>query len=74
MKVCADKLSKPEDPQGNLVFGPTGVNDKAIKKRFERLMAFVKKMEGAVPFQSGCNNQEESELQEALEACTNFGR
>ena len=60
-KACAELLSKAQDPQGNLVYGVLGVNDKGLRKRFDKLMAFVKKMEGSVPFQSGCDNEETTE-------------
>ena len=56
-KTCAEHASKAQDPEGNLVFGSQGVSDKAIKKRFDELMAFVKGNDDRVPFQSGCDDQ-----------------
>ena len=67
-KTCASTLSVAEDPQGNLVYGVHGVGDKAIKKRFEDLMAYAKKSQSEVPFRSGCDNDDApNELQTLLD-------
>ena len=66
-KACAEKLSEAQDPQGTLVYGVVGINEKGLRKRLDELMAFVKKFEGSVPFQSGCDNEETTELMGALE-------
>jgi hypothetical protein len=56
-KTCAEDVNKAQDPEGNLVFGSQGVSDKAIKKRFDELMAFVKANDDSIPFQSGCDDE-----------------
>jgi hypothetical protein len=67
-RACARSLSLAQDPDGNLAFGKVGVSDKAIKKRFDDMMAFVKKHQDNVPFQSGCDNQlDHGELVGALD-------
>jgi hypothetical protein len=67
-KTCASTLSAAEDPQDNLVYGVHGVGDKAIKKRFEDLMAYAKKSQSEVPFCSGCDNDDApNELQTLLD-------
>ena len=67
-RACARSLSLAKDPDGMLVFGKFGVSDKAIKKRFDDLMAFMKNHQDNVPFQSGCDDEpERTELQGALE-------
>jgi hypothetical protein len=38
-KPSATTLSTGQDPQGNLVYGPLGVGDKAIRKRFDEYIA-----------------------------------
>ena len=66
-KEFAFGLSLAVDPDGRLVYGPTGISDKAAKKRFEELMANVKKHQSEVPFQSGCDDQPPStELESGL--------
>jgi hypothetical protein len=65
----ASVLSSAVDPDGNLVYGILGINEKGAKKRFEDLMAYVKKKEGEVPFQSGCDDLAPStELESGLES------
>ena len=56
-KEFASGLSLAEDPNGHLVYGQIGISDKAAKKRFEELMAYVKKQQSDIPFQSGCDDQ-----------------
>ncbi len=57
-KACAFTLSAAQDPHGNLVYGPLGVGDKAIKKRFDEYIAYAKKTQGEVPFRSGCDDED----------------
>ena len=67
-RACARSLSLARDPDGMLVFGKFGVSDKAIKRRFDDLMTFMKNHQNNVPFQSGCDDEpERTELQGALE-------
>ena len=39
--------------------GKFGISDKAIQKRFDDLMAFMKKHQDNVLFQSGCDDEPE---------------
>jgi hypothetical protein len=69
-KACANALNKTQDPNGKLVYGRgQGFSDKTLKKRFDELMAFVKKADGLVPFQSGMDDQSggPGQLQRGLE-------
>ncbi|KAI2506488.1 hypothetical protein MHU86_7898 [Fragilaria crotonensis] len=56
-KEFAFGLSLTEDPDGHLIYGQIGISDKAAKKRCEELMAYVKKRQSEVPFQTGCDDQ-----------------
>ena len=68
-RACANALNKTEDPDGKLVYGRgQGLSDKTLKKRFDELMAYVKKADGLVPFQSGMDDQSgPGQLQNGLE-------
>jgi hypothetical protein len=67
-KEFASTLSVAQDPDGNLVYGATGISDKGAKKRFEDLMEYVKKEQNNVPFRSGCDDQAPStELETGLD-------
>jgi hypothetical protein len=43
-KACTFTLWAAQDPPGNLVYGPQGVGDKAIKKHFDKYIAYAKKL------------------------------
>jgi hypothetical protein len=67
-KEFAFGLSLAVDPDGRLVYGPIGISDKSAKKRFKELMAYVKKHQSEVPYQSGGDDQPPStELESGLE-------
>ena len=67
-KACAFTLSAAQDPHGNLVYGPLGVGNKAIKKRFDEYIAYAKKAQGEVPFRSGCDDKDvPNEVQTLIE-------
>ena len=57
-KACEFTLSAAQDPHGNLVYGPLGLGDKAIKKRFDEYIAYAKDAQGKVPFHSGCDDKD----------------
>ncbi len=66
-KSTAHNLSKAVDPDENLIF-PLGCNGRKLKSRFQELMVAMKKILGSeVPFKSGCDNDDASELQSGLE-------
>ena len=62
----AHYLSLAVDPDGNLIF-PLGCNGRQLKSRFQELMSVMKKIENEVPFTSGCDDEDASELQLGLE-------
>jgi hypothetical protein len=62
----AHYLSLAVDPDGNLIF-PLGCNGRQLKSRFQELMSVMKKIENEVPFKSGCDDEDASELQLGLE-------
>jgi len=62
----AHYLSLAVDPDGNLIF-PLGCNGRQLKSRFQELMSVMKKIENEVPFKSGCDYEDASELQLGLE-------
>ena len=48
----AASLSNCKDSDGKLVYGVQGINQKAAKKQFEELMAYMKGFIGHIPFES----------------------
>ena len=67
-RSLADSLSNCKDPDGKLVYGVHGIGEKAAKKRFEELMAFMKGCINHVPFESGTDDAAEgTELVAGLE-------
>ena len=51
-RVLAASLSNCKDSSGKLVYGVQGINQKAAKKQFEELMAYMKGFIGHIPFES----------------------
>ena len=62
----AHYLSKAVDPDEKLIF-PLGCNGRQLKSRFQELMVAMTKIGNEVPFKSGCDNEDASELQLGLE-------
>ncbi len=65
-ELTAHYLSLAVDPDGNIIF-PLGCNGRQLKSEFQELMSVMKTIENEVPFTSGCDDEDASELQLGLE-------
>jgi hypothetical protein len=67
-KDCADNINKEKlDSTGNPLFFPP-LNSKTLKCRFEAYMKFAASKKAAVPFNSGCDDEEEpGEIEQGIE-------